>query len=256
MSKKAFKLNWKYALGEIILIFIGISLAVGFQNWSELRKRKQLEKDVLKQLYLDIYNSLGDVRSDLVYLEQGVKSHYEIEAALNSKAPYDPELAFHFYFLQKEEYTYPIQTSYERLETIGLDLIKNDSLIVFIEGLFKVDIPRIEKQSAFYPDISEHFKPFFNQHFTPNTDLTLPFEVKGDARTVKFPRANQVPFIAQRETIGYVPLDFEALKNNHELRMLMSQAREYRVYKIRQFYRIMNRAERILATIETMVEIE
>ncbi|OEK06243.1 hypothetical protein [Roseivirga misakiensis] len=36
--KPNFKFNWKYALGEIVLIFIGISLAIGFQNWNESRK--------------------------------------------------------------------------------------------------------------------------------------------------------------------------------------------------------------------------
>lgn len=39
MSKKpGLKLNWKYALGEVLLIFIGISLAITFQNWNETRK--------------------------------------------------------------------------------------------------------------------------------------------------------------------------------------------------------------------------
>ena len=42
--KPNFKFNWKYALGEIVLIFIGISLAMGFDNWSQnKREREQLE---------------------------------------------------------------------------------------------------------------------------------------------------------------------------------------------------------------------
>ncbi|MCE7991005.1 MAG: hypothetical protein HEP71_03460 [Roseivirga sp.] len=39
-KRSGFKLNWKYALGEVFLIFIGISLAIGFQNWNEDRKKK------------------------------------------------------------------------------------------------------------------------------------------------------------------------------------------------------------------------
>lgn len=38
MRKPNFKLNWKYALGEVLLIFIAISLAITFQNWNEGRK--------------------------------------------------------------------------------------------------------------------------------------------------------------------------------------------------------------------------
>ena len=38
IRKPNFKLNWKYALGELVLIFLGISLAITFQNWNEARK--------------------------------------------------------------------------------------------------------------------------------------------------------------------------------------------------------------------------
>ena len=34
IRKPNFKLNWKYALGELALIFLGISLAIAFQNWN------------------------------------------------------------------------------------------------------------------------------------------------------------------------------------------------------------------------------
>ncbi len=40
IRKRNFKLNWKYALGEVLLIFIGITSAIWFQNWNEERKDK------------------------------------------------------------------------------------------------------------------------------------------------------------------------------------------------------------------------
>lgn len=44
IRKPQFKLNWKYALGEIALIFIGISLAIAVQNWNEeIRENIQLK---------------------------------------------------------------------------------------------------------------------------------------------------------------------------------------------------------------------
>ena len=44
MSTKKFSPNWKYVVGEIILIFLGISLAISFQNWNQNRilKKEQL----------------------------------------------------------------------------------------------------------------------------------------------------------------------------------------------------------------------
>lgn len=53
IRKPNFKLNWKYALGELVLIFLGISLAITFQNWNDQRKRAGLEKVYLEELLDD-----------------------------------------------------------------------------------------------------------------------------------------------------------------------------------------------------------
>jgi hypothetical protein len=50
IRKKNLKLNWKYALGEIVLIFLGISLAVGFQNWNQTRLDGNKEEVILNAL--------------------------------------------------------------------------------------------------------------------------------------------------------------------------------------------------------------
>ena len=42
---------FKYAIGEIILVVIGILIALGINNWNENRKNHQAEKVVLNNLY-------------------------------------------------------------------------------------------------------------------------------------------------------------------------------------------------------------
>ncbi len=63
IRKPQFKLSWKYALGEIVLIFIGISLAITFQNWNEDRRKTQLETVYLEEL-------LEDCKRDSIILDQ------------------------------------------------------------------------------------------------------------------------------------------------------------------------------------------
>ena len=54
IRKPKFRLNWKYALGEVVLIFLGISLALAFQTWNEQRKNK-IERDrILKTLQFEL----------------------------------------------------------------------------------------------------------------------------------------------------------------------------------------------------------
>lgn len=63
IRKPNFKLNWKYALGELVLIFLGISLAIAFQNWNA-----SMEEDSLEASYYCIL--LDDVRQDSLKVAQ------------------------------------------------------------------------------------------------------------------------------------------------------------------------------------------
>ena len=44
----------KYAIGEIVLVMIGIILALQVNNWNELRMEKQLERRYLSELMFDL----------------------------------------------------------------------------------------------------------------------------------------------------------------------------------------------------------
>jgi len=52
--KSNFKLNWKYAMGELVLIFLGISLAIAFQNWNEERKNRIELQSILSNLETEL----------------------------------------------------------------------------------------------------------------------------------------------------------------------------------------------------------
>ena len=45
---------FKYAIGEIILVVIGILIALQINNWNEHRKEKMNERDLYSQLILDL----------------------------------------------------------------------------------------------------------------------------------------------------------------------------------------------------------
>ncbi|MGB5204356.1 MAG: hypothetical protein WBN63_09225 [Eudoraea sp.] len=56
-------LNWKYILGEILLIFFGISLAIWFNNWNEDSKINTNKKIALDKIEDEIQNNLGELRA-------------------------------------------------------------------------------------------------------------------------------------------------------------------------------------------------
>ncbi|MBO3700251.1 hypothetical protein [Roseivirga sp. E12] len=65
IRKPNFKLNWKYALGEITLIFIGITIAIWFQNWNEQKKDRKLEKHFYGLVISDMQATSDDITEAL-----------------------------------------------------------------------------------------------------------------------------------------------------------------------------------------------
>jgi hypothetical protein len=51
MKKNKTAQYFKYAIGEIVLVVIGILIALGINNWNENRKNKQTEKVILNNIF-------------------------------------------------------------------------------------------------------------------------------------------------------------------------------------------------------------
>ena len=53
----------RYAIGEILLVVIGILIALQINNWNENRKDSILELKILKGLHIDLEKNIKDVRA-------------------------------------------------------------------------------------------------------------------------------------------------------------------------------------------------
>ena len=59
--KKIKEFNWKYALGEISLIFVGITLAIWFNNWNQSRIDENKKNQYLTELKSDLQNDYEEL---------------------------------------------------------------------------------------------------------------------------------------------------------------------------------------------------
>ncbi|MBU3822026.1 hypothetical protein KO566_08145 [Flavobacteriaceae bacterium XHP0103] len=69
----------KYAVGEIILVVIGILIALQINNWNENRKSRQLELLNIEQLILDIQEDSIDIQNKINRLPKHLNSYTIIE---------------------------------------------------------------------------------------------------------------------------------------------------------------------------------
>jgi len=138
----------KYAIGEIILVVIGILIALQINNWNEERKLSIYERKTL----IEIKNSLQrDLRLWKYLLNERVSIKEKSIPALLKKLQH-PEVYKDSVLSKLKDYT-GMQTGirfsydkgpYESLKSIGLDRIKNDSLRQKIVRMYEVTLPRNE----------------------------------------------------------------------------------------------------------------
>jgi len=230
-----------YAIGEIVLVVIGILFALKVNNWNIEKNRSKLGKVLLGQVKDEILDNYVDIESDLTFLNQGNRSYLRVLNYIQKNVAYADSMCFDFYWLAKDEYIYPEEAVYRKINEEGISIIKNDSIKSLLQDLYENVYPRISREHPFTPDISETFSDYYQEHFMPNYDLSLKFKLnykagKYNTGTLQFPYEYENNGMKGFETMGYASLDFEALKKDTKFQILMRQTREYRNYK-RRFYR-------------------
>ncbi len=252
---------FKYAIGEIILVVVGILIAVQINNWNQLNNRTQLEKTLLEQLKTEVLNVYGDIYSDFNVFQSGIKSHYNIVEYLEKDVAYNDRMCFDFAFIKDDEYIYPSVATYSRIKEEGLDIISNDTIRSLTQVIYESIFPRMSKGNSFNPDISETWNEYYLDHFRLNLDYSLKYQVTFKSDTLSgeiYEDGDRFPYEITRFdkkrkiTIGFVPLDFESLKKDHKFRLLLNQTQDYRRYKVRQYFF----AKRILKELVNLIDKE
>ena len=70
MEKNKTGKYFKYAIGEIVLVVIGILIALSFNNWNERRKLNDYKKDIYKQIRTDLVSDSLNFETRLEHLNE------------------------------------------------------------------------------------------------------------------------------------------------------------------------------------------
>lgn len=79
MFWRKFKLDWGYAVGELVIVTLGVLVALGIQQWNENRLEHVEEKEILDRL-------LVDLGTDLINLQNMIEAATVKEESLDRLA--------------------------------------------------------------------------------------------------------------------------------------------------------------------------
>tara|TARA_R110001632_G_scaffold43376_1_gene109886 strand:+ start:45055 stop:45768 length:714 start_codon:yes stop_codon:yes gene_type:complete len=134
---------FKYAIGEIVLVVIGILIALQINNWNESRKQRVKEIDALENIKtslladLKLYNGVFKLR--LGWKQKGLEYLKEV-AYYKRIVPEDS--IFSNYFDMGTDIVFRYDSgSYDALKSSGFDLIQNKELRKKIINTYQILLP-------------------------------------------------------------------------------------------------------------------
>lgn len=122
----------KYAIGEIILVVIGILIALSINNWNETRKSRHLESQYVKRLLEDLKEDEAIIQAVLNY-QQEVNFHAKKAIRIfenTDQNNFDPvENLINLYQASQIQESNPATSTYKELIASGqINLIEDDDL--------------------------------------------------------------------------------------------------------------------------------
>ncbi len=132
----------KYAIGEIILVVIGILIALQINNWNETRKERQEERDILSDLQLDIRVDIERLNYQLDFKKEMVRNYKNcLEILADKKEATKSEFMEGFKSILQVGDVSLNTTTFNNLQTTGeIRLIKNKTLANSIVNYYNTDL--------------------------------------------------------------------------------------------------------------------
>lgn len=164
-------------LFEFLMIFIGITLSMQFNNWNEERKLKQLEIELISDLYLDVLQ-------DSIELNNCVVNHQKyfidplslLDTSLKVVEPIDySKLAKPLKITIGGNYMSMNMGAYECFKHQGISLMKNSQLKIKLFEYYEAGLNWIKSNQKVQNDFGDNYMiPLCVKY--ADSKLFLPFE--------------------------------------------------------------------------------
>ncbi len=142
----------KYAIGEIVLVVIGILIALSINNWNKSNQLSNQEYKLVLELKNDLTETQNELKVDINTLSQIIQKSDSIITYLNKIEPEEFDLnlygANQFTWALFNVKLYPRTIAYENLKSLEIQLVANDSIRFYITDIFDRKLPRIVNWEA------------------------------------------------------------------------------------------------------------
>lgn len=176
-----------YAIGEIILVVIGILIALQVNNLNEKSKRADLEQKILKELLIDLSIAKSDLENDIKINKEIVEVAEKLKVHIYLKKPYNDGIEEQMISSSNITQFSPRTSGYQNLKSEGVSLISNDSLRKEISNLFEINFPSAVRMGREFDQLNNstiNLNPFFRKYFDIDMTDTLRITYRENSYTL------------------------------------------------------------------------
>ena len=230
LTEKKFGKYLLYAVGEILLIVVGILIAFYLDNINAEKQARETETELLSELKSNLVSNIKILERTLESESQYLSYNQMILDYLDHRKPYNEELesAFGVYFWTVS--TNPVTGGYEFLKSKGIDLITDDSLRNRISFIFENEFSILKnenevwsnnlQQNISYPYHVKHFRRYF----------------AADSKNVELERAK--------------PFDYGSLLEDEEFKSINTEIISNRKWNINSLQNLIGEIEGLIIQID------
>ena len=186
------KSQWYKYIIEIVVVILGILIAYNLEEWSETRKNKTREIEILKEFKAALAADLVEMQDNIREHENSILSSRIVLQVIKDKLSYHDSLDACF------AYTHAFTTfsgrvgPIEQLKNTNLEIVSNDSLRLNIISMYDEAFPRLRAVELVIIRDYEHLRDFDRLYFEAydvegvSTSKSVPAPFWGIMRPIHF----------------------------------------------------------------------
>ncbi|GAB5526643.1 MAG: hypothetical protein Roseis2KO_45150 [Roseivirga sp.] len=226
-----------YAMGEIVLVVIGILIALQINNANLRRINTAKERALLEQLQRDLTRAVADITGNIRIHDDAIYSANYVLEHMDSDKPYEDSVGIHLARAFLWSKLVIDLGAYENAKSLGLDIISDQALRNEIVNTLSGKL-----------DFQDHFETIVKEYSEEIRQTIGPKYFKGSY--VGIGRANNGPLWGITE-----PRDYEALRKDPEFRYhlvsFLSLTRSFQQFQNRSFK---NRLQSLVESIDSELQ--
>lgn len=157
----------RYAIGEIVLVVIGILIALQVNNWNEERIRRQEERFLLENLLENLQTNMEHLKESTVQLEEFNNSSEIIFDVLRRHSSYSDTLDYHFFYaaLRGDQRIQLRNDAYEAYKNIGFDAIRSKTIQNKLILLFENSYGQLNEWRGYLRELAAFDHEYWTMNF-------------------------------------------------------------------------------------------